>query len=338
MKFGKIIAILMSALLCVTALASCNKENNPSGNNSDETEPVYYTVTFNTATDEKIESKTVKAGTALSEPPEPSRDGYVFEGWYNGTRQWDFSSFVKGNMTLTAHWATADSVFNHKPIEGGELTVITGIKSDKDRSHIKLPTYIGGYRVSTVGEGAFSKLSSEEIRRITVPEGITVIENSAFEGCGDIEIVIEGQILSVGERAFFGCTGLKEIKFGEGIETLSAESFVGSGLKLVALPKSVKVVDENAFFECEDLKILILHDSVETVKDMAFKSSGLESVLLYGTDKTLKTLLEEKVVGQNEEIAESDKYIYSEKKPTAKVPEGCRGFWHYNDKGEAKAW
>lgn len=333
MRFGRIIAILMAVFLCAALFASCNKTES-NGNGPDETEPVYYTVSFNTGVEDKIESKTVRAGSTLSEPPEPVRDGYVFEGWYNGSVEWDFLIKVKSDMILTARWVMADSVFTHRPEADGETTVVTGIIDGKKGEHIRLPSYIGGYRVTAVGDNAFSGLSSEEVRKITVPEGITDIGNGAFEGCADIEIIIEGEILSVGDRSFFGCNKLEEIKFGKGIESVSDWSFVGTGLKLVALPESVKTVGENAFFECEALKILILHDKIEAVKDMAFVSSALESVLIYGSADTL----DKKVVGRNDEIASAVKYIYSEKKPTAKAPDGCQGYWHYNDKGEAKAW
>ena len=84
MRFGKIIAIFTAALLFATAFVSCNKEN---ANETEETAPVYYTVTFNSAGGEDIEPRSVKAGTTLTEPAEPTRDGYVFEGWYNGTKQ-----------------------------------------------------------------------------------------------------------------------------------------------------------------------------------------------------------------------------------------------------------
>ena len=335
MRFGKIIAIIMAALLFATAFVACDKgEKNENG----ETAPVYYTVTFNTAGSEDIEPRSVKSGTTLTEPVQPARDGYVFEGWYNGTRQWDFSYTVKENMTLTAHWVTADTVFEHTLAADGENAVITGIKNGKSRDNIYLPTQIGGRPVTEVGEGAFSKLSAEVIQSITLPDCITVIGSNAFEGSTDIAITVKGDITYVGEKAFFGCTGLEEIKLGDGIVTVAAEAFSGTGLKTVVLPKTVKTVDENAFSECEALKILILHDTVETVKDMAFKGSGLQSVLLYGTAESFKTLIGEKLSGQNDEIVNAEKYIYSETQPVTDAPDGCKGFWHYNNKGEAKAW
>ena len=241
-------------------------------------------------------------------------------------------------MNLLAHWVTADTVFEHTLAADGENAVITGIKDGKKRENIHLPTQIGGRNVTEVGEGAFAKMSSEEVQNITLPKCITVVRGNAFEGCTGVTITVEGELSYVGEKAFLGCTELEEIKLGGGITTVSAEAFSGTGLKTVALPATVKTVDENAFSECGELKIFILHDTIEAINDMAFEGSGLESVLVYGNEATLKTLVGEKLKGNNEEIVNADKYIYSENKPAEAVPDGCAGFWHYNDKGEPKAW
>ena len=37
-------------------------------------------------------------------PAQPTKDGYTFDGWYNGENPYSFDSVVKGDMTLTAHW------------------------------------------------------------------------------------------------------------------------------------------------------------------------------------------------------------------------------------------
>ena len=40
----------------------------------------------------------------FNKPSDPTRDGYVFNGWYNGENPYNFDNVVEGNMTLTAHW------------------------------------------------------------------------------------------------------------------------------------------------------------------------------------------------------------------------------------------
>ena len=47
----------------------------------------------------------IKSGEKISEPAEPSRDGYVFEGWYLGEEKFDFSTPITKNIKLIAKWA-----------------------------------------------------------------------------------------------------------------------------------------------------------------------------------------------------------------------------------------
>ena len=41
----------------------------------------------------------------ITEPSQqPTKDGFVFNGWYNGEKSYDFNSVVTGDITITAHW------------------------------------------------------------------------------------------------------------------------------------------------------------------------------------------------------------------------------------------
>ena len=63
-----------------------------------------YTVTFDPDNGEDTFTSTVVAGNAVSEPKEPEKDGYTFDGWYLGDEPYVFTTPVNGNITLTAHW------------------------------------------------------------------------------------------------------------------------------------------------------------------------------------------------------------------------------------------
>lgn len=62
---------------------------------------ITYTVSFSGVSG--IASQTVAAGGYATEPPTPTKDGYVFDGWYNGNSKWNFNTDkVTSNITLTA--------------------------------------------------------------------------------------------------------------------------------------------------------------------------------------------------------------------------------------------
>lgn len=67
----------------------------------------YYTVTFNTAGGSSVESQQVREGRNVSYPTTPSRNGYYFKGWYYNNKEFDLSTPVNSDMTITAKWEKA---------------------------------------------------------------------------------------------------------------------------------------------------------------------------------------------------------------------------------------
>ena len=66
-----------------------------------------YTVSFNTCGGSKVSSQTVKYMTTAKRPPDPTRKGYVFAGWYSDSvlkTSYDFSAKVTKNIKLYAKW------------------------------------------------------------------------------------------------------------------------------------------------------------------------------------------------------------------------------------------
>ena len=75
--------------------------------------PLQFTVTFDNGGVKTTE--TVDKGSKLTAPIAPTKEGYLFDGWYydnNGTQTtWDFDKdTVKSSMTLTAQWKKAYTV------------------------------------------------------------------------------------------------------------------------------------------------------------------------------------------------------------------------------------
>ena len=68
-----------------------------------------YKVTF--VNDDSKEVVEVKKNDAVSRPDDPTKTVYVFKGWYNGTTEFDFTSKITEDITLTAQWEkVADKV------------------------------------------------------------------------------------------------------------------------------------------------------------------------------------------------------------------------------------
>ena len=67
-------------------------------------ETVKYTVTFDSKEGSKVKSQTVESGKTATKPSNPTRDGYIFKGWYYNGSVFNFSMKITKNITLTAKW------------------------------------------------------------------------------------------------------------------------------------------------------------------------------------------------------------------------------------------
>lgn len=61
-------------------------------------------ITFDSDGGSNVASQTILAGETATEPTNPTRSGYTFEGWYLGSVLFDFSTPITGDLTLTAKW------------------------------------------------------------------------------------------------------------------------------------------------------------------------------------------------------------------------------------------
>lgn len=64
-----------------------------------------YTVTFDSDGGTEIASVQVEKGKKITKPEDPSKEHYVFDGWYLDDTEWVFESdTVTKNTALTAKW------------------------------------------------------------------------------------------------------------------------------------------------------------------------------------------------------------------------------------------
>jgi len=63
-----------------------------------------YTVTFDSQNGTSVKSQTVESGKTATKPSNPTRDGYVFKGWYYNGSVFNFNLKITKNITLTAKW------------------------------------------------------------------------------------------------------------------------------------------------------------------------------------------------------------------------------------------
>lgn len=90
-----------------TATNNKPNNNNSSSSSNTSTTPVVakkYTVIFNSNGGSNISSQTVSEGGKLTQPANPTKEGYTFSGWTLNGAAYNFNSAVNSNITLTATW------------------------------------------------------------------------------------------------------------------------------------------------------------------------------------------------------------------------------------------
>ena len=69
-----------------------------------------FEVTFDTQGGSEVTSITVKKDDTIKEPEIPTKEGYIFEGWYYENQKFDFDTKIKEDITLVAKWSLADNL------------------------------------------------------------------------------------------------------------------------------------------------------------------------------------------------------------------------------------
>lgn len=84
-----------------------------------------WTVTFDTDGGSTAPDKQVRANSKVNKPDDPTKEGYTFEGWYDGDKKFDFDTPVSGERTVTlkAKWTKeAPKYYYYSPADGSADT------------------------------------------------------------------------------------------------------------------------------------------------------------------------------------------------------------------------
>ena len=130
--------------------------------------------------------------------------------------------------------------------------------------------------VTSIGGYAFSECKN--LTSITIPEGVTRIEDGVFSGCGLRSITIPKGVTSIGRYAFQECSSLTSITIPEGVTSIGIGAFSGClDLMSITIPEGVTRIGSRAFEGCSSLTNITIPEGVTSIEDWAF--SGCSSLM-----------------------------------------------------------
>ena len=263
-----------------------------------------YILTFNANGGNcETASKFVYYEQPYGEMPVPTREGYIFLGWYtkkkSGTVVKTTDVFDKlSDVTLYACWVKGENNScgeNLSWILDGNRLIIsgTGDMSDYDEGEApwsSVSNYITAIEiqdgVTGIGDNAFNNMSG--VKTVEIADTVNKIGESAFDSCLSLcEVIIPDGVSIIEEDAFRNCIAISEIELPYSVDEVSDGAFDGcNGLKKITIYNPKCVMPEDLTTSAEDVEIYgytnSTADSFAYENDFTFVSIGV-----YGEDDGL---------------------------------------------------
>ena len=144
--------------------------------------------------------------------------------------------------------------------------------------------------VTSVGDCAFAECNltnitvSEENQKYDSRNNCNAIietgNNTLISGCKNT--VVSDGVTSIGEGAFFGCSGLTSIDIPNSVTSISDRAFFRcTKLANITMPNSVTSIDDYAFYQCTNLASIDIPNSVTSIGIYAFyQCTNLASITI----------------------------------------------------------
>lgn len=166
------------------------------------------------------------------------------------------------NIVVANNGTSADGLWAYHDYGDGTVSVTC---QDSTITEAVIPAEINGLKITMVEVDCFKDNTS--LKKVTLPETITVLEDYAFYLCSGLEeINVPDSVEKFGFQTFYGCSSLKEISVPAGLTEIEGYTFDGcTSLKAVHVDKANQYYkDEDGILFTKDGSDLITYPSAKT--------------------------------------------------------------------------
>lgn len=168
-------------------------------------------------------------------------------------------------------------VFKAVKLDDGTMK-ITEFINNGNETIVHVPETILGAKVSVIGAWSFAE--NQNITHVSLPDTVTVIENSAFHSCTNLVTVdYPDHLVEIGDYAFAACNSLTNCDLPYTLQTLGSFAFMNcSHITGVTIPASLKNWGDHAFSNCLGLQNLEIQEGVTTIPSESFRGAKIQEV------------------------------------------------------------
>ena len=135
--------------------------------------------------------------------------------------------------------------------------------------------------------GSYSYAGCKGLDRIVIPPSVTVIKKYAFCECDVRHMTIPGTVKVVEQGAFDFCGWVEDVYIEDGVEQLGRELFrLCVAMKSLRLPNTITEIPYGMLWQCDSLLELIIPNSVTKVNSYAAYDCPLVKRIVIGSSVT----------------------------------------------------
>lgn len=216
--------------------------------------------------------------------------------WYTTGLQF---TEIEGGYSVSKGTATAESIIIPSSYNGKNVLSISeqGFEDYANLISIQIPdsvTSFGSYAFhnctqlnsislssSLVKIGEYSFFSCAALTSVEIPASVSTIEQGAFGFSGLKSLIIPEGITQLGDSMFNGCSQLVSVTFPNSLTSIGSFTFAScTSLTQISIPPAVKSISGFAFYNCSNLSSVAISESVTSIGEYAFAFCDFASITI----------------------------------------------------------